>query len=361
MISICRSNRNVVACSRAAGLIALLVLPLRALTQEAPPAEGSGQNSATTNVPASDQPAAPVCEDHREYKAWIDHLNSDLFKLTCSTSSWFDGLFGSRRYDQEYRQSNGNVTAGGIWSQRDGIDRVLRFHARLYLPQLSERFHAFIGRVDREEFVSESKGQEIYGLPKAFGRNIDDSTLLGLGYNEPLQKHGSFDADAGVHLEFPLDPYVKGSYRYAHPVGDSNLMRFRETVFWENSQGFGTTTRVDWDHVISDHHLLRISGTGTFSESTIGLGWDSSATLYHVISTANQSAFAYEFSISGSTSSDVPLTDYGVTVIYRQSVWRTWLMLELRTGVDWPRYTLDESRRSNFNAGLAFEMRYGNK
>jgi hypothetical protein len=91
-----------------------------------------------------------------------------------------------------------------------------------------------------------------------------------------------------------------------------------------------------------------------------GLRWSSAVTLYHVISTARQSAFAYQVFLNGSTDSGEPLSDYGAGVAYRQSVWRPWLVIELRTGVDWPRYAPTEERRANYNVGLAFEMSYGN-
>ncbi len=315
---------------------------------------------ATNYLPDKPSPEGHPCQvrDSTQLDAWIDRVQSSLYRITCSSSTWFDGLFGDGRYDREYRATNGNVTMGGFWSQRDGIDKVLRFRARMYFPQISDKFHAFIGRVDTDEFVTESKS-DAYGLPGAFRRNVNDSTLVGLGYNESFEKNGSFDAGTGVHIRFPLNPYVKGSYRYAKPMGESNLLRLRETIFWENIEGFGTTTRIDWDHVVSDHNLLRWSNSGTVSQITDGLRWNSSVTFYQVISASKRSVFAYEGGLSGSTDSDVPLTNYGITVLYRQSVWRSWLLIELRTGVDWPRYGLGEPRRSNLNAGLSFELNYG--
>lgn len=323
------------------------------------PTQHQTADQAADHAATPTESAPPVCPPDGEIVAWIDRLHSNLFRLTCSTASWFDGLFGDRRYDQEYRATNGKLTVGSLWSERDGFNKILRFHARLYLPQLSKRFHAFIGRVDPQEFISESK-QEVYGLPSAFGRNLDDSTLLGLGYSEPLTKNGSFDADTGVHLQFPLDPYVRGSYRFARPVGARNLFRLRETVFWENTEKLGTTTRLDWDRVITDNHLLRWTGSGTFSERTQGMRWYSTLTLYQVLSLPKQRALAYELAASGSTDAPEPLGDYGATIIYRQSIWRDWLMLEARAGVDWPRDVPSAPRTPNPNGGLAFELRYGN-
>ena len=327
------------------------------VAQQPEPEVGPPQaGPAPAATAATAQTGNTACDPHDPTGAWIDRFQSRLFRLTCSSASWFDGLFGNRRYDEDYRKSYGELYAGSAWSQRTEFDKLLRFHARLYLPHMQNRLHAFIGRVDRDEYVTES-ASELRALPIAFDRNLEESVLLGLGYNEPLKKRGSFDADVGIPVDWPPDPYVKGSYRIARPVGDRDLIRLRETLFWQDSEGLGTTTRVDWDRVITDDYLFRWTASGTLSEVSEGLRWYSVVTLYQVVGARR--ALAYQLSANGQTDLPVPLTDYGFTTIYRQPFWRSWLWLELRLGMDWPREFLAERRHSNLNATLAFELRYG--
>ncbi len=311
---------------------------------------------AVSDEIAAQEAAATSCDPHYAKGTLVDRLHSRLYRITCSSASWFDGLFSNKRYQEDYRATYGNLYAGSTWSQQGDFDKVLRFQARLYLPRMRNRLHAFVGRVDRDEFVTES-ANELRALPLAFNRNLDDSMLLGLGYSEPLKRRGSFDADIGTPTRWPPDPYVKGSYRYARPVGESNLIRFRETLFWQDSEGFGTTTRVDWDRVLTDDHLARWTASGTLSEITDGMSWYSTLTLYQVL--GKERALAYEVAAGGHTDRAVPLTDYGFSTIYRQTIGRSWLWLELRAGVDWPREFPEQQRRSNLNAALAFELRYG--
>jgi hypothetical protein len=311
-------------------------------TVEAPPVEEKSRDD--------------LCRSEESDDKLIDHIHGELYKLTCSSASWFDGLFGHRRYEQDYRKSNGIVTTGALWSQREGFDKLLRFKVHFYLPQANERFHAFIGRSNRDEFVTEAR-QELYALPNQFNRGPDDDVFLGLGYAEPMQKHGSFDADAGVRLQFPLDPYVRGSYRFARPIGETNLLRFRESLFWENIEGLGTTTLVDWDHIVAENKMVRWTNSGTYSQNSIGLRWYSTLTLFHSLD--HDRAFAYEVAGNGQTDLRIPVEDFGAAIIYRQRVWRDYLVIELRTGVDWPRQFLEDHRQANLNAALAFELRYG--
>jgi hypothetical protein len=338
-------------------------VPFDSKPSDAPPAAPpSAESSESTDVPApipapeGEPPTArEICEDEPDSRAVIDRIRSRLFKLTCSSASWFDGLFGDTRYDEEYRSTYGSVTTGALWSERKSWQEVLRFRAKVRLPQMNKRFHAFIGRVDRDDYVSESES-EVYGLPEQFNRN-SEQTLVGIGYIEPLKKRGSFDTSTGIRVTFPLDPYVKGSYRYARPIGERNLLRLRETLFWQNSEEFGITSRMDWDRVVGEQNLIRYTASGTYSQRSWGLRWFSNVTLFHFIS--DNRALAYEMFAAGNTDHEVSLADYGAFLIYRQRVWRDWLLLELRGGVDWPRDLVVETRRYNLNAGLAFELRFG--
>lgn len=330
-------------------LCAIALAPECALAQE-PPAE-----PATSSLP---EDARDPCESNVELEAWIDRLQSGLHRITCSSAWWFDGLFGNRRYDEEYRATHGTAYVGEAWSQRDGFDSILRFKARFYLPQINKRFNAFIGRSEADDIVQEATPEQ-YSLPAQFSGRDDDSVFLGLGYNERMTKRGSFDADAGVRVRFPLDPYVKGSYRFSRPVGENTLFRFRETIFWQKSEEFGTTALIEWDRILGPDYVLRWTTSGTYSEVSEGLRWYSNVRLYHLLS--KERAFAYEIAANGSTDAPAPLTDYGAAVIYRQRMWRDWLLLELRTGIDWPRYSPFEQRTSNLNGSLVLELRFGDE
>jgi hypothetical protein len=72
-------------------------------------------------------------------------------------------------------------------------------------------------------------------------------------------------------------------------------------------------------------------------------------------------ALAYQAAITGETDGVVGVTDYGLRVMYRRSVYRDWLILELRSSITWPRETLDEVRKSNLGAGVALEMQFGER
>ncbi len=49
-----------------------------------------------------------------------------------------------------YQGASGSITPAVLWDEFDGFQPKLRFRVDVPLPQLNERFNAFIGRVDRD-------------------------------------------------------------------------------------------------------------------------------------------------------------------------------------------------------------------
>jgi hypothetical protein len=143
------------------------------------------------------------------------------------------------------------------------------------------------------------------------------------------------------------------------PFGDRNLLRLDETIFWEEDEGFGATTRVDLERSLGEDFLVRWTGSGRFTEETEGVRWFSSLTLYQNLGDGR--AFAYEAGISGESDREVAVADYGLRAIYRRRIHLEWLFLELRSTITWPRETLLERREPNWGVGIALEMLFGER
>ena len=131
-------------------------------------------------------------------------------------------------------------------------------------------------------------------------------------------------------------------------------------IFWEESERFGATTRIDLERLLSDDFLVRLTASATFTQETEGVRWFSQLTLYQNLHEGR--ALSYQVGITAESDSEVPITDYGLRVIYRRSIFnREWLFLELRSSITWPRENLLERRVSNLGAGVALEMMFGER
>jgi hypothetical protein len=306
-----------------------------------------------------DESTVPEDEDKKE---WLDRAQQDLYNSVWNSAMRLDRIFGSQEPDVAYQQASGSLAPGLLWDTFNGLRTLLRFHADLPLPQLNESFSAFIGRTNPLETVSEAAPSS-GAIPNQFGPQQQDQTLFGIAYNQPQRQGGRFDAGAGVHVALPLDPYLKGSYIYELGSPDHGVFGWRETVFYENSQGgVGVTSRLDFDRLVTQQLLFHWTGSTTLAQRSYG--WATYSTFDALYAFPNRRAFAAELEIDGdlhgSSSHDVvPLHDFGAKVAYRRSVLRDWLILEVRTSLDWPKDFPTQDRKINPGVGVGFEIFFG--
>src|SRR5262245_53773119 len=304
-------------------------------------------------------PMTGCAQRDRPDASMLERMRRRLTVTTCASSAWLDSLGGNQfRYDQ-YRATYGTVSAGGLWSDYDGFDPRLRFRVRLQLPQWDERISAFAGRVGEDDYISDTEG-DFEALPtRQFGTLEEEAVLVGLGYSSPQRTGNDFDAGVGVRVDLPLDPYARARYEIVRSFSERYVFSARETVFWQNTEGFGTTTRINLDRVISDRFLLRWSNVGKYTEETLGLEWYTQLTLFQ--SLGQRTGLAWQAQIEGATDNEVQLTRQAVRLIMRRQLTPEWLILELRGGVGWPRRKLTEDREPSPELGIAFEMQFGER
>jgi hypothetical protein len=358
-----RCRRRVLAAAAIGLFVAGGLAEAQSTGDEPAPAESNPVLSALVDVVPLEPKAlaadpTELCGDKPGGLAWIDRMQASLYRRMCLVAAGFDGFFGNARFDDVYEATYGSVSVGTTWDQRDQLDPSIRFRVNMKLPQFNDRFNGFIGRLDPEEYVTDLR-DDFDSLPRQFGRADDDAVLLGLGYRQPGPGGGRFDTSVGAKLDLPPEAYVKGTYRLDQPFLERNLLRLNETVFWRDGEGFGFTSRIDLERLLAEGFLLRWTGLGTISQETEGVQWFSNVTLYQNLGRGR--ALAYQVGGSGETDHEVDIADYGLRVIYRRKVFREWLFLELRSSVTWPRETISERRETNWGAGVALEMQFGER
>jgi hypothetical protein len=311
---------------------------------------------ASTPVPTDSGPSKEPDDEDEPYKEpWIDRTHNGVFNAVWRSAMRMDRWFGSEASEAAYLRTSGSIAPAILYDEFDGFQPRVRFQVDLPLPQLNERFHAFIGRVNREEYVTE-RAPASGAFARQYGPVEDDQTLFGIQYRDPSDG-GHWDADAGLRVRSPLDPFVKGSYRFMKGSSESMLFSFRETLFWQNSEKFGLTSRVDVEKIVRDSWLFRWTGSGTFSERTEGVRGYTSFTMLRGL--PNRRAIAAELFTSGEFDADVPLGNYGLKVAYRRSISRDWLVLESRVSLTFPKDEPWQTREATFGVGVGLEMFFG--
>ena len=289
--------------------------------------------------------------------SWIDRVQQGLYETLWHSTMRIDHLFGARYGEETYRRGvSGSIAPILRWDEFNNFEPKLRFSANLPLPQLNDRFNVFIGRVNREELVTE-RGEQSSTFRRQLGPERDEQTIFGISYRAPAQQGWHLDGGTGVRLGLPMDPYVKGAVVYQRGVVEDLSFSFRQTVFWQQSEQVGTTSRVELERLLAGPWLLRWTTSGTISQESEGVRGYSS--IMGLRGFPGRRAFALALGFNGESNSDVPLQDYGIKAAWRQSVARDWLVLELRTSLDWPKEEPEQPREPSWGVGIGFEMFFG--
>jgi hypothetical protein len=286
----------------------------------------------------------------------LDNSRRILAETFCGATLWFDGLFGQPDVENA-RAVSGRVELSTIYTQADGTEPRGRLRLKYDLPNVERRVNLFLGRDDRDDFVQGR--QEGFAIRSSvFGVETEDRWLAGLGYSPPGRWRERLDFRAGARLSSSPEAFVQGRLRRNVFVGERTVWRLRETVFYENRDGFGSTSSADFDYVLRRRTLLFHWGTvGTVSEATDGLDWRSATVLYQNLGSG--SALGYELFLRGSTGSDVAVREYGARGVYRRPLNREWLFGELIGGYTWPRESLADRREGSVLFGFGLELLFG--
>lgn len=285
----------------------------------------------------------------------LDNSRRVLAETFCGATLWFDGLFGEADVENA-RAVSGRVELSTIYTEVDGADPRARLRLKYDLPNLDRRVNLFLGRDDRDDVVQGR--QEGFAIRSSvFGVETEDRWLAGLGYSPPGRWRERLDFRLGGRLSSSPEVFVQGRLRRNVFLGERSVLRLREVLFYENRDGFGSTSSADFDYVLRRTLLFHWATVGTVSEATDGLDWRSATVLYQNI--GSRSALAYELFLRGSTGSDVTVREYGARTVFRRPLNREWLYGELIGGYTWPRESLAEPREGSAMIGFGIELLFG--
>jgi hypothetical protein len=286
----------------------------------------------------------------------LDESRRLLAETFCGATLWFDGLFGGRPDIKNARAVSGRVELSTLYTQADGAQPKARLHLNYDLPNLKNQVNLFLGRDEGNDFIRDRQ-EGVAIRSSAFDLETDDRWLAGLGYSPPGKWGERIDFRVGGRLGTAPEAFVQGRLRRNAFVGKESVWRLRETVFYENRDGFGSTSSVDFDHVFRRTLLFRWGTVGTFSEATTGVDWRTATVLYQNL--GSRSAIAYELFVRGATDLDVAIREYGARSVYRRPLNRQWLYGELIGGYTWPRESRDKPREGSAMVGLGVELLFG--
>jgi hypothetical protein len=279
----------------------------------------------------------------------LEALRAWARATTVGLARGIDSWFGERPFEDGGKVEQGRLELRTSWRRDEGFDASVRLDARFELPNLRERAYAFLGRDVERDVVTDK--------PSAFarqGRTLADTERSSYFAGLAVPLSDRIELRAGLRSAFEV--YAQARYANAWVLGESLRLDFRETVFWTDVDGFGSTTALAFTRALSPRLEVRWLNAGTVTQKSEGFEWSSLVGTYRSFGTDRE--MAAEALVSGKTASNVAVDDYGLRLRWTQPLHSDWLIGEFTVGHFWPRADAASPRESVWALGAAALMRF---
>ena len=297
-------------------------------------------------IPAAESPAASKKSIIEKLDAERDFYSEKIVAFTKGV----DKFFGDERYFQENNKSVIQFNLSQTIAQGGSRPFGFEGQAKLDLPAAQRRFQ-FVFEVNPEKKTAGEAKKEQPVTPKEAA--TPEQYAASLRYEKSEESLWHFSSDAGIKIQFPLDPFVRTRGSYAIQVEEWRL-KLAETVFWFSTIGLGETTQFDMERVLSTPVLFRATTTDTCFESPQHCDLRQDLSFYHTLD--ERTALLYQASILGSNKPVLQETGYVLLMRYRYRLHREWVFYEISPQLNFPRA---DDFRLNASLLLRLEMLFG--
>lgn len=263
---------------------------------------------------------------------------------------WFDNFFGDpRTEDEELPASFIRVRSAVAFTEGEGLAFPIRIHANIQLPKASRRLRLIVTGENEEDLIDARADSS--AAPGVTTLQNQDTTNLGLRYVIYKTLRSKLHFGGGLRLHWPVESYLRMRYLRIIHIGRINLIRFTETGFWHSIDGFGETTRIDFERTLSKNISVRLSTFGTHSEISEGVDWGVETSLFTLLTP--KSALSYDLGAYGHTRPHTVVDTYRIGTRYRRNILRPWLFFEIEPEL---RFVLNETQERDAVGTITFRL-----
>ena len=308
--------------------------------------------------PDEAEAAQPDCSFYGDSEDWIDGMRKSTHSGLCKSVVWLDGLFGDE-YQFNDEEFKGKLSIGFRDDSDEGFDPRVRVRIKARLPNVSNRFSAFLGRVEEDSYISntEVNRDRVNAVGLRSADNDEAEWLVGLGYRNPNKWANGFDYSVGAKLSSGISPYVKVAHRHLFPTSEDKYWRTTQTLFWRKKDGYGFSSNLDYTRLLSDRDIAEWNTQLKYTEETEQWEWITGATWHHSFS--KKTGISSRAYVRGETENSVKIPEYGLTFTYVRPFLRPWLLIEAGVDFRWEKLANYQSYQSETRFGLQFEMLLG--
>lgn len=288
----------------------------------------------TVEIPPARRMPTPCTEEavtEEEELPWLDRTHLRLSQSLCNQVRRFDQFFGDVNFEEQYNKSFMRIRNSVVWENTTSTELKFRprVRAKIRLPNAEDKLNLIITD-DSQDPDTLSSATEI----EPEQSNSDNNVSTALRWVARKSRALELNFDVGARIDDGLTTFVRGRYRKQFALSNDRSLRFTETLYWRDREGFGERTQVDLEKLINPNLVARWTSAGTFSEDSEGFEWTQRLTLFKQIDPLR--AIAYNIGAVGHTRPAPEVDNYGISVRYRKNVYSHWLYAEVEPELNWP-------------------------
>ncbi len=288
--------------------------------------------------PARGEPQSSQAETDT-FMSFVDKYHSYLLGRVNQPAVWFDNFFGDpRTEDEELPTSFVRLRISARYTEGERFEFPIRLRANLKLPRASRKLRLIIVGENEEEFRTAQSGDDSANIT---GEDINEErSSIGLRYTFYKTLRAKLHFGGGVGNLVPFEYYGRISWRRLIHIGKKNIIRLKQSGFWNSVDGYGETSRLDLERSLAYEITGRLSLSGTYydndpnTETNNGLNWGVETNFFKHIT--KKTAASFDLGAYGVTRPDIKNTDYRIASRVRTNILRPWLFFEIEPQVTFP-------------------------
>ncbi len=287
--------------------------------------------SAETNTGSTEktiEPRIPLLEP-------LDSTRNAVAHQVTEFANWLDNFFGDERIYDESQNSSLKLNLLQINEEGHQPRYEANLQGKLTLPNTQKRL----------ELLFESDPEESANADNTVVEAVEaQEQSLGLRYIQLSTDWLRANTDIGVRFRSGgLDTFVRFRLRGLFNLGHWNL-RATETLFWRDSTGPGSTTRLDIERRLAKTWLFRATSKATWLDETRQFDMGQDFFLIHAIN--KHRAVIYHTGLTAVSEPKMQTTGYTLSIRLREQIHRDWLFFEINPKVVYPQAENFHSRHS---------------
>ena len=267
-------------------------------------------------APSSEEPPSQAATKDSQW--WLSTHQG----VSATVGNWSNGLdaffSGQTAASQSINQSFVSLTLGGVVSQTGNAAPFVGFRTGIRLPSTNDRLKLVIAS-DADKLTTDNKVQESTA-------DSVDQAAAGKTFSAAIRyvkQEWNANLDAGVLIDFPLNPFVRARLHQGQTVGDWQFTQ-RETVFSYYTQGTGAKLALNATKPLNMNYSLGFNAGVTWLKQEQTYYYREDAYITHAID--DKRKLHYQFSVLQSGNPSAHLDSYLYFVQYKKLLYDNWLI-----------------------------------